>query len=70
MRSNYFLHYLAPWSQWVTDAAGILKLVQVLSPLYSAVTYHQVILPGMEIRWEMENMLAYYLRSLLEAFAT
>ena len=43
----------------------MLPYINLLSPWYSALRYYRDILPQMEMRWEMENMLAYNLRLLL-----
>jgi hypothetical protein len=63
--------YLTPW----TAFEPMLRLlegyeaVKLLSPLYTALKYAFDILPHMEMRWEMENMLAYNLRLLLRESA-
>ena len=64
--------YLEPWRSHSSSSAlgRALALTSVLSPLYSAVVYHQHILPNMEIQWEMENMMIYNLRLLLSALAS
>ncbi len=54
-------------SAWDIDAAQWYPLVELLSPLYTAVRYHADILPAMEQRWEMENMVAYNLRLALRS---
>ncbi len=57
-------------SQW-TELASLPVLqqvcdgVQCLAPLHHALRYYLDILPSMEQRWEMEQMLPYYLRMLL-----
>ena len=43
--------------------------VRLLSPVYTALQYAFDIFPRMEMRWEMENMLAYNLRLLLRESA-
>lgn len=45
------------------------RAVQVVSPLYSALRYQYDILPQMAQRWEMHNMVTYYLRHVLKALS-
>ncbi|MCB9457409.1 MAG: hypothetical protein H6671_15600 [Anaerolineaceae bacterium] len=45
------------------------RSVLAVSPLYSALRYQHDILPRMAQRWEMHNMVSYYLRHVLDALA-
>ncbi|MCB9451223.1 MAG: hypothetical protein H6672_07270 [Anaerolineaceae bacterium] len=45
------------------------RAVRAVSPLYSALRYTHDILPHMAQRWEMHNMVPYYLRHVLRALA-
>ena len=60
--------YLQHW----TNYADIEKLrvafngAKILAPLNLAVMYYERILPNMELKWEMEFMFPYHLRSALE----
>ena len=63
--------YLTPWTTFepmprLLEAYAAVKL---LSPLYTSLQYAFDIFPRMEMRWEMENMLAYNLRLLLRESA-
>lgn len=60
--------YLGPWRDYADDATlhRAITLARPLAALHTAVLYHRLILPGMEIRWEMENMLPFWLRVLLD----
>jgi hypothetical protein len=63
--------YLMPWTAF-KPMPRLLKAyesVKLLSPFYTSLQYAFDILPRMEIRWEMENMLAYNLRLLLRESA-
>lgn len=42
-----------------------LRLARPLGALHGAILYHKFILPWMEIKWEMERMIPFYLRKLL-----
>jgi hypothetical protein len=59
--------YLGAWTGFESPIRlrEMMPHLQLLSPLYSALRYYRDILPKMEMRWEMENMLAYNLRLLL-----
>jgi hypothetical protein len=61
--------YLAPWTAYepMPHLLEAYEYVRLLSPLYTALQYAYDILPRMEIRWEMENMVGYNLRLLLRA---
>lgn len=45
------------------------ELAQVLAPVHAALIYHLSILPQFEARWEMEDMVGYYLRLLLRRWS-
>lgn len=59
--------YLDPWT--VYEPYDILtqawSIACSLAPLSTALQYHDRILPGMEVKWELENMVPYFLRSVL-----
>lgn len=59
--------YLEPWT--VYEPHDILtqawSIACSLAPLSTALLYHDRILPGMEVKWEMENMIPYFLHSVL-----
>jgi hypothetical protein len=59
--------YLQPWTAFepMPRLLEAHESVKLLSPLYTTLQYAFDILPRMEMRWEMENMLAYNLRLLL-----
>jgi hypothetical protein len=59
--------YLTPWTTFepMPRLLEAYAHVNLLSPLFTTLQYAFDILPRMEIRWEMENMLAYNLRLLL-----
>lgn len=59
--------YLEPWQAYGApgDLVRAFELAQPLAALHHALTYHQVVLPNMELKWEMELMLPFYLKLLL-----
>ena len=59
--------YLASWAAYGTrdDRIRAFELARKVGPLHLALLYHLTILPNMEARWEMENMVPFYLRMLL-----
>lgn len=59
--------YLRPWSRGGRRSALVraFELAQPLAALHHALTYHELILPNMEVRWEMELMVPFYLKMLL-----
>lgn len=59
--------YLAPWAAAApgADLARAFELAQPLAALHHARAYHSVVLPNMEVRWEMELMLPFFLKLLL-----
>ncbi|MBA3471186.1 MAG: hypothetical protein H0T53_16240 [Herpetosiphonaceae bacterium] len=60
--------YLEPWTQFapIKQLQQAFALAQELAPLHHALIYHQHILPQLAERWEMAQMLPYFLRLLLE----
>jgi hypothetical protein len=63
--------YLEPWSARMPRGRleRAFELAQPLAALHHAITYQQVVLPGMEVAWEMELMLPFYLKMLLRLAA-
>jgi hypothetical protein len=63
--------YLAPWAARMPRARleRAFELAQPLAALHHALTYHRVVLPHMEVAWEMELMLPFYLKMLLRLAA-
>jgi len=59
----YLKPFYAVWSR--EHCQKMLHSANKLSPLYSAVRYYVDILPNMTHRWEMENMLPFYLRNVI-----
>ncbi|MEI8308531.1 MAG: hypothetical protein WCF99_15840 [Chloroflexales bacterium] len=59
--------YLSPWVAYTPRARleRAFELAQPLAALHHALTYHRVVLPHMEVAWEMELMLPFYLKMLL-----
>jgi hypothetical protein len=59
--------YLDPWAALFPRRAlaRAFELAQPLAALHHARTYRQAILPNMEVAWEMELMLPFYLKMLL-----
>jgi hypothetical protein len=59
--------YLEPWQAYepMDRLIDAFNIAQVLGGLHSAAGYYSYILPNMADRWEMENMLPYYLRLVL-----
>lgn len=59
--------YLEPWSGHArgADLARAFELAQPLAALHHALAYHSVVLPKIEVRWEMELMLPFYLKMAL-----
>jgi len=59
--------YLEPWT--VYEPYDILtqawSIACSLTPLSTALLYHDRIVPGMEVKWETENMIPFFLRSVL-----
>jgi hypothetical protein len=59
--------YLGPWAAHMPHAQleRAFELAQPLAALHHAITYQRVVLPNMEVAWEMELMLPFYLKMLL-----
>lgn len=59
--------YLEPWAALMPydRLVGAFELAQPLAALHHAVTYQQLVMPHMEVAWEMELMLPFYLKMLL-----
>ena len=64
--------YLEPWTSFapMEKLKRIFKLADLLAPLHYATLYHMHILPNMEIQWEMEKMIPFYLKKLLRSFSS
>lgn len=62
--------YLSPWQVYesMERLEQALELAEQLAPVHHALLYHLMILPNMEAKWEMVNMVAYYLRMLLHEY--
>lgn len=61
--------YLSAWTDYETPERlrVCFDLAIKLSPLYYAAIYHAVILPAMTFKWEMNNMIPFYLKKLLHS---
>jgi len=61
--------YLEPWEQFapLSRLREAARLAAKLCAVHHALLYHRLILPGMELAWEMQNMLPYHLKRLLES---
>jgi len=59
--------YLEPWTVYepYDIPTEVWSIACSLEPLSTALLYHDRIMPGMEVRWEMENMIPFSLRSVL-----
>jgi hypothetical protein len=59
--------YLEPWATLApaVDLTRAFELAQPLAALHHALAYHTSVLPNMEIKWEMELMLPFYLKMAL-----
>jgi hypothetical protein len=62
--------YLEPWTSFAaaSDLRELYGKAQILAGVHYALLYQRHILPGMEIRWEMENMLPWHLKKSLAAY--
>ena len=60
--------YLEAWAEFEPRERLVqaFELAQRLAPLHLALIYRNVILPNMEVKWEMEAMVPYYLKMLLK----
>jgi hypothetical protein len=63
--------YLEPWRPLApgADLTRAFELAQPLAALHHALTYHTVVLPNIEVKWEMELMLPFYLKMALRLAA-
>ncbi len=59
--------YLQPWRAYepMEKLIEAYDLAMQIAPLHHALIYHHHILPQMQVQWEMNNMVPYYLRALL-----
>jgi hypothetical protein len=59
--------YLSAWTAYepMERLRAALDLAMKVAPLYYAAIYHAVILPNMTFKWEMSNMVPFYLKKLL-----
>lgn len=59
--------YLEPWAALApgADLVRAFELAQPLAALHHALSYYAAILPCLEVRWEMELMLPFYLKMAL-----
>ncbi len=59
--------YLKPWRAYepMDKLIEAYNLAMRLAPLHHALTYHQQILPQMQMKWEMNNMIPFYLKRLI-----
>ncbi len=63
--------YLEPWAARArgVDLAAAFELAQPLAALHHALGYHTAVLPSVEVRWELELMLPFYLKMALRLAA-
>ena len=63
--------YLEPWAAVVpgADLTSAFELAQPLAALHHAIIYHTVVLPNMEVKWELDLMLPFYLKMALRLVA-
>lgn len=63
--------YLAPWAAHMPyiQLERAFELAQPLAALHHALTYHRLVLPQMEVAWEMELMVPFYLKMFLRLVA-
>lgn len=56
--------YLEPWTRYMParQLERAFELAQPLAALHHAITYQQVVLPQIEVTWEIELMLPFYLK--------
>ena len=62
--------YLGPWTVYapLADLIEAFELARPLAAIHNALIYQQSILPGMEQRWEMHYMPAFFLKKLLRNY--
>jgi len=72
LRKRLYDAYLEPWTSFapMRKLKRIFRLVDLLAPLHYATLYHTHILPNMEVQWEMEKMIPFYLKKLLRPFSS
>ncbi len=63
--------YLEPWASVApgTNLTRAFELAQPLAALHHALTYHAIVLPNMEVKWELDLMLPFYLKMALRLAA-
>ncbi len=63
--------YLEPWAAQMRGVPLVraFELAQPLAALHHALAYHRVVLPHIEVKWEMELMLPFYLKMALRLAA-
>jgi hypothetical protein len=59
--------YLEGWKAFepMTRSIAAFELAQRLAPLHHAIHYYKHILPNMQFKWEMSNMVPFYLKQAL-----
>jgi hypothetical protein len=59
--------YLKPWRAYepMDKLIEAFDLAMLLAPLHHARIYHNHILPEMQVQWEMNNMIPFYLKRLI-----
>ncbi len=59
--------YLQPWRAYepMNKLIEAFDLAMQLAPLHHALIYHDYILPEMQVQWEMNNMIPFYLKRLI-----
>lgn len=64
--------YLEPWAAVVPGVAlaPAFEVAQPLAALHHALSYYTVVLPALEVRWELELMLPFYLKMALRLALT
>ncbi len=62
--------YLGPWTVYapMKELIEAFELSRPLAAIHNALIYQQAILPGMEQRWEMHYMPAFFLKKLLRNY--
>ncbi len=62
--------YLGPWTVYapMKELIEAFELARPLAAIHNALIYQQTILPGMEQRWEMHYMPAFFLKKLLHNY--
>lgn len=68
-RERVIIAYLQAWQEYASLDACLdtFESVKRISPLFSAIRYHDDILPHMGAKWEMHNMLPFYLKNVVKA---